>query len=137
VSVDHFVFLRERDLPSTAQWQAALDQMGVDLQLDSTVEPGDHSGYWPARLAGEESGFEFFRGSLEDEFGAEPPEGLNGRDHVVSLLTHSDVQELRCAMYALAALALASDGLCFDEETGGVRDASAVLEEARSIPESD
>ena len=135
VSVDQFVFLRKADLPSTERWQAALDQLGIDLQLDPTVDPSVHSGYWPARLGGQDSGFEYFCGSIPDAFGAPPPDGLNGRDHVVNLVTHSDVHELRCAMYAASALAAACDGLCFDEATGGLTSASAVLQEARSIPE--
>ena len=48
VSVERVVFLRESDLPSTWRWQAALDQIGVDLQLDSSVEPGEHAGYCQA-----------------------------------------------------------------------------------------
>jgi len=135
VSVDQFAFLREADLPSTSRWQAALNELGIDLQLDPTVEPSVHSGYWPARLGGQEAGFEYFGGSIPDAFGAPPPDGLNGRDYVVNLVTHSDVHELRYAMYAASALATVCDGLCFDEETGGLTSASAVLQEAHSIPE--
>jgi hypothetical protein len=135
VSVSQIVFLCEADLPSTSRWQAALDQLGIDLQLDPTVEPSGHSGYWPARLVCQDSGFEYFCGSIPDAFGALPPDGLNGRDYVVNLVTHSDLHELRCAMYAASALAAACDGLCFDEETGGLTSASAVLQEAHAIPQ--
>jgi hypothetical protein len=135
VSVDQFVFLREENLPSTSTWQVALDQLGIDLQLDPTVEPSLHAGYWPARLGGEETGFEHFSGTIPDAFGAVLPDGLNGRDYVVNLVTRSDVRELRCAMYAASALASVCDGLCLDEETGRLISASAVLQEARSISE--
>jgi hypothetical protein len=135
VSVDQFVFLRQEDLPSTSKWQVALDQLGIDLQLDPTVEPSLHAGFWPARLGGEHAGFEYYSGSIPDAFGAAPPDGLNGRDYVVNLVTHSDLHELRCAMYAASALASLCDGVCLDEETGELTSASAVLQEARSIPE--
>jgi hypothetical protein len=135
MSVDQFVFLREADLPSTSQWQATLDQLGIDLQLDTTVEPNGHSGYWPARFGGQDSGFEYFCGSIPDAFGAPPPDGLNDRDYVVNLVTHSDMHELRCAMYAASALAAVCDGLCFDEEADALTTATAVLHEAHSIPD--
>ncbi|MGH9228759.1 MAG: hypothetical protein ACRD07_08525 [Acidimicrobiales bacterium] len=135
VSVDQFVFLRKADMPSTSRWQAALDQLGIDLQLNPTLDPSVHSGYWPALLGDHDSGFEYLCGSIPDAFGAPPPDGLNGRDYVINLVTHSDLRELRCAMYAASALAVACDGLCFDEETGGLTSASAVLQEAHSIAE--
>jgi hypothetical protein len=136
MSVDQFVFLREVDLPTTSQWQSALDELAAKIQLDPSVEPRHHAWYWPASVAGAESGFEFFHGTIGEAFGGTPPDGLNGRDHVVNFVTHADIQELRCAMYAAAALVSVSDGRYFDEESSGFKEVVAVLEEAGTIPEN-
>jgi hypothetical protein len=133
VSVDIFVFMREQDLPSTSRWQAALDGLDVGLQLDATPDPATHSGYWPVKTSAQVSGFEYFAGPLADAFGAQPPVEVEDRDFVVDLVTHSDMQELRSAMYAACALALECNGVIVDGESGTVMTTAELRTQANSI----
>ena len=133
MSADVFVFLRESDLPSTFEWQAGIDTLGVDMRLHEEPEPNTAAGYWPVAIRGIASGFEFYAGSIENAFGTPTPEGIGERDFAVNLVTHSDMRELECSLYAAAALASVAGGVGFDEETGGIMPFAALLDEARSI----
>lgn len=88
------------------------------MRLDGSVDAANHSGFWPARCGVRPLGFEFYTGPVADTFGAELPDGLEGRDFVVSFVSHSDQQELRCAMLATAALATETGGIVLDGESG-------------------
>jgi hypothetical protein len=127
------VFLNEANLPSTRQWQEALDGLAVNVRLDESVDTTQHSGFWPVLMGGSQSGFEYYSGTLADAFGGEPPEGLGDREYVVNLVTHSDIRELQCAMFAAAALAIEVDGAVFDDDSGGLIDGAALVEQARAI----
>lgn len=132
MSVDVYVFLRKEALPETAAWQAELDRLAISVQLDGDVDPRAHTGYWPATIDGADSGFEFYTDPVDETFD-EPLPGLEDRDLVARFVTHSDLTELRCSMYAAAALASVTSGVYFDEETGEVAPAQRLLDEARSI----
>ena len=133
MSVDVFVFLKRENLPSTAAWQQALDRLGIDIQLDASIEAASHSGYWPARLGGKPSGFEILVGQISDIFGRTAPPGVGERDIAADFVTHSDMVELQCSMFAAAALGIETDGLIFDEDTDGLMQPSELLEQARAI----
>lgn len=136
MSVDLFVFLSESSLPTTAQWQDALDRLGVDMRLDGSIDAADHSGFWPAQCGSRRVGFEFYTGPVAERFGAQPPDGLGGRDFVANFVTHSDLQELRCAMLAAAALATETGGVVLDPQSGALMDGSTLLMEAQTIDPS-
>jgi hypothetical protein len=133
VSIDQFVFLAKASLPTTDVWQGALDGLGIDVHLDESIETASHSGFWPVRCGTSQLGFEYYAGPVAEIFGGEPPVGIGVRDYVVNLVTHSDLQELRCALLAAAALAIETDGVVFDDETGGLTTGSSLLEEAGTI----
>lgn len=133
MSVDLYVFLSESSLPTTAQWQEAIDRLGVDVLLDGSIDTADHSGFWPTQCGPRALGFEFSTGRVSDSFGAQPPDGLGGRDFVASFVTRSDLQELRCAMLAAAALATETGGVVLYPQSGALMDGSALLTEAQAI----
>ena len=133
MSVDLFVFLSASNLPTTAEWQDGIDRLGVNVRLDESIDSANHSGFWPAQCGSGQLGFEYYTGSVADTFGAQGPDGLGGRDFVANFVTHSDLQELRCAMIAAAALATLADGVVFDDKTGGLIVGSALLEQAQTI----
>jgi hypothetical protein len=58
MSVDFIVYLRRERLPTRDSWQQALTAEGIDLDLDD-VDTESHVGYWPAKLIGKYSGFEY------------------------------------------------------------------------------
>jgi hypothetical protein len=130
MSVDSFFFVRNEKLPTIAQWQAALDAAGVGVVLENIGDLRKHSGYLPATYRGQPSGFEWFYGPIADNFGGDVPDGLDGRQHVINCVTHSDMRELACALAACAALSELADGLLYDEESGGLLDPAAAMTQA-------
>jgi len=133
MSIDAFVFLRDENLPTVQQWQAALDQADTGITLDSIDDLSGHSGYFPVKHRSHDSGFEWYYGPLAENFGGTPPEGLGGRGHVVNFVLHSDMRELACAMISGAVLADIADGLVLDEETGSLIGGLQALTAARLI----
>lgn len=120
MSVDTFFFLRDAKLPTVPQWQAALDQAGVGIVLEDVGDLRKHTGYLPATHRGHTSGFEWFYGPVADNFGGNLPQGLDGREHVINCVTHSDMRELVCGSVACSVLLKLADGVFFDEEAGGL-----------------
>jgi hypothetical protein len=133
MSVDSFFFVRDEKLPTISQWQAALDQAGVGIVLEDVGDLREHTGYLPATHRGHPSGFEWFYGPLADHFGGDPPDGLDGREHVVNCVTHSDMRELVCGSVACSVLLELADGVYFDEESESVMDPLAALAQALAM----
>lgn len=134
MSVDLFVFLSKPKMLTAAEWQTAIDRLGVDVHLDESIDAAQHSGFWPADCGSRRLGFEYYAGSIADTFGASPPAGLGDRDFVVDFVTHSDLLELRCAMICAAALAIETGGLTLDDGTGELVHGVTLLEQALTIP---
>src|SRR5262249_37176642 len=59
VSADLLVRLRRERLPSTHAWNEALRGRGFKVILDKTCDTATHDGYLPARVLGEDGGFEY------------------------------------------------------------------------------
>ncbi len=133
MSVDVFVFLPSGALPAVEHWQGQLDSLGVDLRLSTDVTVEDHSGYWPAILEGQASGFEFFSGAVLQTFGRQPPLGAEGCELVANFVLHGDLGELKSAMLAATALAQTTGGVIIDGESHDVVTADALMADARSI----
>jgi hypothetical protein len=111
MSVSSFFFVRDEKLPTIPQWQAALDSAGVSIVLENVGDLRKHTGYLAATLRGQPSGFEWFYGPLAENFGGDAPDGLNGREHVIICVTHSDMSELVCGLIACSVLSQVADGL--------------------------
>lgn len=132
MSVNTFFFVRDPKLPTVPQWQAALDQAGTGIVLGDVGDLRKHTGYFPATHRGHQSGFEWNYGPLAEYFGGDPPDGLDGREHVINCVTHSDMRELACALAACAVLSQLADGMFYDEESGGLLEPVAAMAEAVS-----
>lgn len=134
MSVDTLVFLRDDRLPSVKDWQAALDAAQTGIEIDPTVSDlREHSGYLPVTHQHHESGFEWYYGSVREQFDDDPPTELGDRSHVAILVTHDDMRELVSAMLAAAVLAQITDGRTYDEQGENIIDGDAALQEANSI----
>lgn len=133
MSVDSFFFVHDAKLPTISDWQAALEKAGVGIVLEDVGDLRKHTGYLPATHRGHPSGFEWYYGSLEENFGGDPPHGLDGRMHVINCVTQSDMREFVCGSIACAVLLQLADGVFFDEESGGLLDPTAALAQALSV----
>jgi hypothetical protein len=117
VSVEVCVYLRSRDLPSRDAWQRAIDAPGIDLQLDE-FSPRELTGFLPAKLNGEECGFEYLYHPVDHDEAEEVLAEVGDRDHVVRFVTHASKLDGRSAMLAAAALTELVDGVFFDPQGG-------------------
>jgi len=116
MSVHVCVFLCDHQLPDREQWQAAIDDAGVDLKLDD-CSPRQHVGFWPVHMEGKECGFEYaFDAAPESGDDLQQLFGL--RDRMVELTWHSSQDDMRAAMLAAACLAKLVDGVFLDPQSG-------------------
>lgn len=115
MSVELCVYLHDRDLPSRDAWQTAISAAGIDLQLDDFA-PREHTGFLPAKLNGQNSGFEYYfqpvAANERDDVLAE----IGDRDRVVLFVTHASEIEGRSAMLAAAVLTELVDGVFLDPQ---------------------
>ena len=125
MSYDTCVFLNDDRLPAWRELQRALDELGAGLVLDDVNDLRAHTGFWPMKHKGHDSGAEWFYDSVAEAL-HDVPEETGGRTHMVSLVTHSEMRELVCAMYVAAALVKFTDGVGYDPQEA----ASFTIEEA-------
>ena len=90
MTVEIYVVLRRERMPTTGDWQRALDQMGLDLRLDPDVDPISLTGYWPATLGGADSGFEYFGDPSADVLDDDVRASVGDRDWV-AFVTPADL----------------------------------------------
>jgi hypothetical protein len=121
MSIAVHVFLNSSLLPSVEEWNAAIKAEGFDLALDAFDLRTD-SGYRPATLKGEESGFEWSLSSNTyfNEY-AESPERaqIRGCDLEASFWFGSRGDEHVAACIAGAVLAKMTKGFLMDVEGEG------------------
>jgi hypothetical protein len=136
MSVDHLVFLRDERLPTCQQWQAALDDAKTGIVLEQIDDMRMHTGYWPAKYKGHDSGFEWYYGTIAEQFDDSPPDGAEEFTHAVNFVTHSDLGELACAMISGAILAQIGNGRVLDEESGAAVEPDEAFEIAQAVEQA-
>jgi hypothetical protein len=117
MSVELCVYLRGRDLPGRDEWQHAIDSAGIDLQLDD-FSPRELTGFLPAKLDGQECGFEYLYHPVDPDEPEEVLAEIGDRDHVVLFVTHASEIDGRSAMLAAAVLTELVDGVFLDPQGG-------------------
>lgn len=130
MSVDSFFFVFDDKMPTLQEWQTALDQARTEIVLADVGDLRTHAGYLPATHRGHPSGFEWYYGSIAENFGTNAPHGVDGREHVINCVTHSEMRELACGLAACSVLAQLVDGKFLDEESGNLVDPAVALAEA-------
>lgn len=117
MSVELCVFLEEPALPTHAEWRHAIVRSGRNLSFDafSLVE---QVGFVPAKLDGQECGFEYFFSPIADGEFDELCEAIGARTHVASFAWHSSLIEGTAANIAAATLADIANGVFFDPQSG-------------------
>lgn len=108
MSNTQYAFIQRTSVPDRAALQTAIDALGFDLKLDPTYTPFEDSGFSPCVLNGREGfGFEIYYSDVGEVTAG--PEGLfaisSGRDHCISFVWHSSMNDLACAMIVGSALA--------------------------------
>lgn len=121
MSVDLEVFLERSKLPSLGEWAQAISSEGFSLAFPEPVDITKHTGYLPAILGAEESGFEFFVSDLNepDDLPEDVGEMLSTANASANFNCHG-MDEILAATAAAAVLAHLTDGVVFDPQGGGV-----------------
>lgn len=114
MSNTQFAFINRNQVPDRKSLQAAIDQLGFDLQLHPDFTPFEDSGFSPCTFKGVEgAGFEISYDEAaelidEDE---ELAALADGKDYCISLEWHSSMKDLACAMIVSTALAKYFDAI--------------------------
>jgi hypothetical protein len=127
--------LSDTQLKSIAEWQAAIDAEGYPLTLSGEASFENLSGFLPARLRGEQTGFECYHDDVA-AFIRENPEVDAGHawEFVLSFRwLGSKVEELRAAWMAGTAYAQAVSGEIFDAQEAKLRDVAGAREVVREV----
>ena len=136
MSVEVIVYIRDNDLPSHNRWQRAIDDEGIDLQMDE-FSTREHLGFVPAKLNGQSCGFEYFfhpvEPSEEEDFGTE----LGGRDRSVCFRFHGNEIDGQAAMLSAAVLTKLTNGVFFDPQGGGFATGDGVFTLVRQDEQSE
>lgn len=118
-------------LPSTTEWQRAIEAEGYPLRLHTDIELATVHGFVPAELHGEITGFECFTDDAENtmEFLGRNHFDRRWRFALGLRWLGSKFEELEAAWMAAVAYAAATGGIIFDHEEGKIFN----LEQAREV----
>ncbi len=113
--LENTVFLDKDSMLTPTQWQAAIQAAGFDLQITSDFEVYNFEGFVNATLEGRKAGFEYYFEAIEDDMlNAELKGQIDGKTHIVTLVTHSDLDKTRSSCLAAAVLCKAVNGFLWD-----------------------
>ena len=125
--------LSNRQLPSIAAWQEAIDAEGFDLILDQEVQFEAVRGFLPAMLYGKQSGFECYHDDFSELKGTYDNvpyfKSCPGWKQVLSFRWGSLAHEGVSVFMATIAYAKATEGVVYDPEEGKI----LVLDEVRTL----
>jgi hypothetical protein len=124
--------LSDRQLNSIAEWQSAIDFEEFPLKLTDETPFEKLSGFLPARLGNEPTGFECSHWNAI-EFMRDMSNANFGHDwkYVLAFRWGRNLNEMRAAWIAGSAYAQATGGVVFDDQEGKVRSAMEAREVAR------
>jgi len=124
--------LSDKQLGSIAEWQIAINAEKFSLLLSDEKPLDKISGFIPAILRGQPTGFECNRWSAADfmrdmstvDFG-------HPWKYVLAFRWRASFNELRAAWIAGSAYARATGGIVLDDQEGKIRTAAEAIEAAR------
>lgn len=128
--------LSDRQLKSTAEWQAAIDAEGYPLQLSDDVAFEALQGFFPMQLRGERSGCECFHDPADElirenanvDFG-------HSWNYALGFRWGGDLGAMQSAWMAATAYAAATDGIVVDDQELKIRNAEEARHEVNDIVE--
>jgi len=126
------VFLERAKVPAFAEWEKGITDAQLPLSFPESVELTKHTGYLPALLNDEESGFEFFLSDVaeSDEVPDEIRSALPSANAIATFRYH-EMHESLAATIGASVLAQLGHGFFFDPQDGRTIRGSEALAEAR------
>ena len=117
MAVEVQVFLKDDRLPTHSEWQRAINERGIDLVLQG-FSTRDQVGFVPAKMNGQDCGFEYSFGPAEHDGNDELQAACGDRDELAQFVWHSSQLDGAAAAQAAVTLAAISDGVFFDCSSG-------------------
>jgi len=120
MSMEVYVLLDRSRLPTRDDWQRQLDQAGISVGLDPSLQPRGASGFQPMTFHNELAGCEVYVGEVG---GGTCPEALvpylNDRRTLATFRWGGNLTEMAVGLAAASTLAVLTDGIYLDpqEET--------------------
>ena len=113
MSLIQHAFMEKGRVPSRAQWQQAIDNLGRDLTLDPDLTPNEDSGFLPCKLNGNQSGFEIYYEPAAEYISTytDLQKKIGKRDWCITFRWGGDMSECACVLIASAALIDSSDAI--------------------------
>jgi hypothetical protein len=119
MSIEVVVYLRREQIPTCEQWQKAIDAEGLNLQLDPSVNTLTQTGFWPTINNGQQCGFEYFFGPLDEE-SQKILQAIGNRNSRATFVWHSSLADGHAGSLAAAVLAKLVDGVFLDSLSGEI-----------------
>ncbi len=134
MSFDLDVYFNHSKLPSLGQWAESVSREGFRLTFPESVNLTTHTGYLPAVLGDEESGFEFFVSDLDepDELLPEEVRSLVPAANALANFCCHGMDECLAATVAAAVLAQLTGGVVFDPQGSGCFQGQEAIAHARA-----
>ncbi len=107
MSNTQFAFIERSRVPDRSALQASINTLGFDLQLHPEYTRFDDSGFLPFILNGREGfGFEIYYQDTSEIIGEDQRllTLAGGRDHCISMVWSSSMNDLACVMIVSCAL---------------------------------
>jgi len=133
MSLEQHAFLARDSVPSVADWQAAITELGFDLEIYPELKPFEHSGGVPCKLGSIESGFEIYYEPADELLTTYPhaKEPAAHRDYAISFRYFGDLADLASVLIAAAALAKSFHAVVYDPQDDVTYTVGDLVGEAR------
>lgn len=134
MSLDLYVALNRKDIPSTDQWASALRDHGFTVLLDPSLDPSTFSGFWPCPNSNQ--GFEYSVAPLTRaelsclRLSSKDEERLRHFDSL-AVLSYKTEADLAVTQPASAVLSNICGGALIDGESGAFIPSDQALDWAR------
>ena len=134
MSLEMHVFLDKRRVPDRGSWQAAVDSLGLPLQLNPDLDPTHDTGFSPSEISGLKSGFEIYSEPADTslQHRAALAENVGNRDWCISFRWGGDMKECACVLVASAALVKLCDAVAYYPDDDLTYDLNGLIQEAKS-----
>jgi hypothetical protein len=115
MSIELHIFMHDSRVPTRADWQQAIEQIGFPAVLDASLDLRQDTGFSPTRYSGKSTGFEFYLDPAREILSAYPhiAEQVGPRDTCATFRWGGDMDEMCAALSSAAALAKLTDGIYY------------------------
>lgn len=131
---EQFALIEKSKVPSRSDWQASIDKLNLQFELDPELKPFEDSGFLPCKLQGHEAGFEIYYTDDPDLL-KDLSHIADHKDYCISFRWGGSMVECASVMIASYALAETFGAVVTYEGEDAMNDLDAFLTETKEIIE--